>query len=108
MQIDDNNLNIYGTYTHVWDKKHNFKVVAGGQYEDYRTTDLSVKKNDLLSKLLLDKIYLLIEPQDILPESITTMKVNIWLRLAADGMELLSLRQKTAGVFSLLLQLVGE
>ena len=26
MQIDDNNLNIYGTYTHVWDKKHNFKV----------------------------------------------------------------------------------
>ena len=73
MQIDDNNLNIYGTYTHVWDKKHNFKVVAGGQYEDYRTTDLSVKKNDLLSKiyllsplhkvkLLLDKIYLLIEP----------------------------------------------
>lgn len=50
MQIDDNNLNIYGTYTHVWDKKHNFKVVAGGQYEDYRTTDLSVKKNDLLSK----------------------------------------------------------
>lgn len=50
MQVDDNNLNIYGTYTHVWDKKHNFKVVAGGQYEDYRTTDLSVKKNDLLSK----------------------------------------------------------
>lgn len=50
MQIDDNNLNIYGTYTHIWDKKHNFKVVAGGQYEDYRTTDLSVKKNDLLSK----------------------------------------------------------
>lgn len=49
MQVD-NNLNIYGTYTHVWDKKHNFKVVAGGQYEDYRTTDLSVKKNDLLSK----------------------------------------------------------
>ena len=37
-----------------------------------------------------------------------TMKVNIWLRLAADGMELLSLRQKTAGDFSLLLQLVGE
>lgn len=50
MQIDDNNLNIYGTYTHIWDKKHNLKVVAGGQYEDYRTTDLSVKKNDLLSK----------------------------------------------------------
>ena len=50
MQIDDNNLNIYGTYTLIWDKKHNFKVVAGGQYEDYRTTDFSVKKNDLLSK----------------------------------------------------------
>lgn len=50
MQIDDNNLNVYATYSHIWDKKHNFKVVAGGQYEDYRTTDLSVKKNDLLSK----------------------------------------------------------
>lgn len=67
MQIDDNNLNIYGTYTHIWDKKHNLKVVAGGQYEDYRTTDLSVKKNDLLSpshkvKLLLDMTYLHIEP----------------------------------------------
>lgn len=73
MQIDDNNLNIYGTYTHIWDKKHNFKVVAGGQYEDYRTTDLSVKrmifflKIYLLSpshkvKLLLDMTYLHIEP----------------------------------------------
>lgn len=49
LNIDDNNLNVYGTYTHVWDKKHNFKAVAGGQYEDYRNTDLSVKKNDLLS-----------------------------------------------------------
>ncbi|MCW4125657.1 TonB-dependent receptor [Segatella copri] len=50
MQVDDNNLNVYATYSHLWDKKHNLKVVAGGQYEDYRTTDLSVKKNDLLSK----------------------------------------------------------
>ena len=46
MQVDDNNLNVYATYSHLWDKKHNLKVVAGGQYEDYRTTDLSVKKND--------------------------------------------------------------
>lgn len=50
MQIDDNNLNLYGTYSHTWDKKHNFKAVVGTQYEDYRTTELSVKKNDLLSK----------------------------------------------------------
>ncbi len=49
LNLEDNNLNIYGTYNHVWDKKHNFKAVVGGQYEDYRNTDLSVKKNDLLS-----------------------------------------------------------
>ncbi len=49
MNIEDNNLNVYGTYSHVWDKKHNFKAVIGSQYEDYRNTDLSVKKNDLLS-----------------------------------------------------------
>lgn len=49
MNVEDNNLNVYGTYSHIWDKKHNFKAVVGSQYEDYRNTDLSVKKNDLLS-----------------------------------------------------------
>ena len=43
-------INVYGTYTHTWDKKHNFKAVAGTQYEDQRFTQLSVKQNDLLSK----------------------------------------------------------
>lgn len=50
--IDDHNINVYATYDHLWNKKHNFKAVAGTQYEDYRTTELSVKKNDLLSKSL--------------------------------------------------------
>lgn len=43
-------INVYGTYTHTWDKKHNFKAVVGTQYEDQRFTQLSVKQNDLLSK----------------------------------------------------------
>ena len=48
--IDDHNVNSYATYEHTWKKKHNFKAVAGTQFEDYRTTELSVKKDDLLSK----------------------------------------------------------
>lgn len=48
--IYDHNVNIYATFEHNWNKKHNFKVVAGTQYEDYRNTQLSVKKNDLLGK----------------------------------------------------------
>ena len=43
-------VNVYGTYTHTWYKQHNFKAVAGMQYEDQRFTQLSVKQNDLLSK----------------------------------------------------------
>ncbi len=43
-------VNVYGTYTHTWNKQHNFKAVAGMQYEDQRFTQLSVKQNDLLSK----------------------------------------------------------
>ncbi|MGN0048957.1 MAG: TonB-dependent receptor [Bacteroides sp.] len=42
-------VNMYGTYEHTWNNSHNFKVVAGMQYEDQRFTQLSVKKNDLLS-----------------------------------------------------------
>ena len=43
-------VNVYGTYTHKWKDAHNFKAVAGMQYEDHRLTELSVKKSDLLSK----------------------------------------------------------
>lgn len=50
VNIRDHNLNIYGTYQHTWAKAHNFKAVAGMQYEDYRSNSLSVTKNDLLSK----------------------------------------------------------
>lgn len=43
-------VNVFGTYTHTWNKQHNFKTVAGMQYEDQRFTQLNVKQNDLLSK----------------------------------------------------------
>lgn len=49
---NDHNLNIYATYHHIWGKKHNFKAVIGSQYENYRTTNLIVKKTDLLSDKL--------------------------------------------------------
>lgn len=52
LNVDDHNLNLYATYQHTWDKSHHFKAVAGTQYEDYRSTELSVTKNDLLSKNL--------------------------------------------------------
>lgn len=48
--IYDNNINAYLTYTHKWAKNHNFKAVAGSQFEDYRGDQMTVKKNDLLSK----------------------------------------------------------
>ena len=48
--INHHSINVFGTYTHTWNNSHNFKAVAGMQYEDHRTTELSVKKNDLLSK----------------------------------------------------------
>lgn len=48
--IEDHNVNVYATFDHLWNKQHNFKAVVGTQYEDYRSTELSVKKNDLLSK----------------------------------------------------------
>lgn len=48
--INRHSINVFGTYTHTWKDSHNFKAVAGMQYEDHRTTELSVKKNDLLSK----------------------------------------------------------
>ncbi|MCF0185675.1 MAG: SusC/RagA family TonB-linked outer membrane protein, partial [Bacteroidaceae bacterium] len=48
--INHHSVNVYGTYTHKWKDAHNFKAVAGMQYEDHRLTELSVKKSDLLSK----------------------------------------------------------
>lgn len=48
-EIFNHNLNAYLTYNHTWNKKHNFKVVGGSQFEDYRYTNLSVQQNDLLS-----------------------------------------------------------
>lgn len=50
--IEDHNVNAYATYEHLWDKKHNFKAVAGMQFEDYRSDQHTVKKTDLLSESL--------------------------------------------------------
>ena len=47
--IAHHSVNVFATYTHNWNLKHNFKAVAGMQYEDHRNTLLDVKKNDLLS-----------------------------------------------------------
>jgi len=49
---NNHNVNIFGTYKHTWDNKHNLKVVGGGQYEDYRQTSLTVKQAGLLSENL--------------------------------------------------------
>jgi TonB-linked SusC/RagA family outer membrane protein len=51
-RLDDHNLNVYGTFKHSWNDKHNFTFVAGGQYEDFRQATLVVNKKDLLSKEL--------------------------------------------------------
>lgn len=47
--ITDHNLNIYATYNETWNKAHNFKFVAGGQYEDYRNVNMDAERDDLLS-----------------------------------------------------------
>lgn len=48
--INRHSVNVYATYNHTWNDLHRFIGVAGIQYEDHRNTQLSVKKNDLLSK----------------------------------------------------------
>lgn len=48
--INRHSVNVYATYTHTWKDAHHFTAVGGVQYEDHRNTQLSVKKNDLLSK----------------------------------------------------------
>lgn len=47
--LNDHNLNIYGTYNKRFTGGHNFKFVAGAQYEDFRQVETNVRKNDLLS-----------------------------------------------------------
>lgn len=50
--VKDHNINAYATYEHLWNMKHNFKAVAGMQFEDYRADQLSAEKSDLLSESL--------------------------------------------------------
>jgi TonB-linked SusC/RagA family outer membrane protein len=45
------NVNIYGTYKKSTGS-HNITVVAGGQYEDYRSVDLDAHQRDLLNEKL--------------------------------------------------------
>lgn len=42
----DDSYNVYGTYQNSWNN-HNFKIVAGGQYEQYRSTSLDIEQTDL-------------------------------------------------------------
>lgn len=48
--INRHSVNVFATYGHEWKEAHNFKAVAGIQYEDHRLSELSAKENDLLSK----------------------------------------------------------
>jgi TonB-linked SusC/RagA family outer membrane protein len=50
--VNNHNLNVYATYRKNWGGGHHFTFLAGGQYEDYRQTNLSVEKKDLLSNSL--------------------------------------------------------
>jgi len=45
----DNNFNIYATYQHNFEKKHNLTAVMGWQYENYASSSIKVKRKDLLS-----------------------------------------------------------
>lgn len=46
------NVNIYATYEKAFKGGHNFKVVAGGQYEYYRSVSTDTKNTDLTSDQL--------------------------------------------------------
>lgn len=100
-------------------QKHNFKVVAGGQYEDYRTTDLSVKKNDLLSKDLSS--FTVAQGETTVGQDISAYRtLGYFARVNYDyeGKYLAEISGRWDGTskfaskdrwgFSLLLQLVGE
>ncbi|WP_312716449.1 SusC/RagA family TonB-linked outer membrane protein [Sphingobacterium multivorum] len=51
-QVQDHNLNVYATYDRDWGAKHHLTAMSGIQYENYRETNLSARKNYLLSESL--------------------------------------------------------
>lgn len=51
-ETNEHNLNVYGTYTHTWNKAHNFTALAGYQYRGARNTSLSLQQLNLLSENL--------------------------------------------------------
>ena len=69
-------LNYYLTYDHTWNQKHNFKAVAGSQYETYRNvrTDTSMTN---LSNDNLDS-FAAVTPESVLT---TIQKINTYKTL---------------------------
>ena len=51
-ETNEHNLNVYGTYTHTWNKAHNFTALAGYQYRGARDTHLKLEQLNLLSENL--------------------------------------------------------
>ena len=51
-ETNEHNLNVYGTYTHTWNKAHNFTALAGYQYRGARDTYLRLEQLALLSENL--------------------------------------------------------
>lgn len=49
-ETNEHNLNAYATYTHTWNKAHNFKALAGYQYRGSRDTYLQLQQLALLSE----------------------------------------------------------
>ena len=49
-EVENHNVNVFGTFEKTFQKRHNVKFVAGTQFEDYHSSKTSVRKNDLLSK----------------------------------------------------------
>jgi TonB-linked SusC/RagA family outer membrane protein len=47
-------VNVYGTYEHTWAGAHNFKVMAGYNYDDYHYKDVWSKGYDLITTELSD------------------------------------------------------
>lgn len=78
LNVRDHNLNIYGTYAHTWGGAHNFKAVAGVQYEDYRSSELDVLKYNLLSKQLSSMSV-------ATGETVTSQEINAWRTLGYFG-----------------------
>lgn len=45
-------LNYYLTYDRSWDKKHNFKIVGGSQYETYRNANSNISMSNISNDAL--------------------------------------------------------